>query len=107
MVNYFVCPRLFDTFSSINLDEIDELIKFLSVNYLIIDYNEKIYIACRDIIDFYCDYIRNDKQCDTCFTPNDTINCLDLVCYGFQDCCSKCERIILVFFSDYLCKIEK
>ena len=107
MVNYFVCPCLFDTISAINYNDIDELMKFLSVNYLIIECNRTIYIACRDSIDFYSDYIREDENCDTCFNSDEPISCLDLICYGFEDSCSNCEKIILDFFSDHLCKIEK
>ena len=105
VVNYFVCPRLFDTISEINYDDIDELMKFLSVNYLIIECDRTFYIACKDSIDFYSEYIKED--CDTCFNSDEPISCLDLICYGFEDACSKCEKIILDFFSDHLCKIEK
>ena len=107
VVNYFVCPCLFDTISAIKYDDIDELMKFLRVNYLIIECDRTIYIACRDSIDFYSDYIREDEDCDTCFNSDEPISCLDLICYGFEDSCSNCEKIILDFFSDHLCKIEK
>ena len=107
MVNYFVCPCLFDTISAIKSDDVAELMKFLSVNYLIIECNRAFYIACRDAVDFYSECIRKDEDCDTCFTSDEPISCLDLICYGFEDSCSNCERVILNFFSDYLCKIEK
>ena len=107
MVNYFVCLCLFDTISAIKYDDIDELMKFLSVNYLIIECDRTIYIACRDSIDFYSDYIREDEGCDTCFNSDEPISCLDLICYGFEDSCPNCEKIILDFFSDHLWKIEK
>ena len=104
VVNYFVCPCLFDIVSAINYEDINELMKFLSVNYLIIECNRSFYIACWDSIDFYSDY---NKDCDTCFNSDEPISCLDLICYGFEDACSKCEKIILDFFSDHLSKIEK
>ena len=37
MVTYFVCSCLFDIIIAINCDDIDELMKFLSVNYLIVE----------------------------------------------------------------------
>ena len=104
MVNYFVCPCLFDIVSALNYNDINELMKFLSVNYLILEYDESFYISCKDSIDFYSVY---NKDCDTCSVPTEPISCLDLICYGFEDVCSKCEKIILKCFSDHLSKIEK
>ena len=105
MVTYFVCSCLFDIIIAINCDDIDELMKFLSVNYLIVESDGTFYIACKDSIDFYSEYVKED--CDTCFNSDEPISCLDLICYGFEDSCSLCEKIILDFFSDHLCKIEK
>ena len=104
MVNYFVCPCLFDIVSALNYDDINELMKFLGVNYLILEYDMSFYISCKDSIEFYSEY---NKDCDTCFNSTEPISCLDLICYGFEDVCSKCEKTILKFFSDYLNKIEK
>ena len=104
MVNYFVCSCLFDIVFPLNCNDINELMKFLSVNYLILDYDGSFYISCKDSIDFYSEYI---KDCDTCSHCEEPINCIDLICYGFEDVCSMCEKIILNFFSDYLSKIEK
>ena len=104
MVNYFVCPCLFDIVSALNYDDINELIKFLSVNYLILEYDGTFYLCCKDSIDFYFVY---DKDSDTCSNLNEPISCFDLICYGFEDVCSKCEKSILNFFSDHLSKIEK
>ena len=104
MVNYFVCPCLHDIVYALNYDDINELMKFLSSNYLILEYDRSIYISCKDSIDFYFEY---NKDCDTCSNPTEPVSCLDLICYGFEDVCSKCEKIILNYFSDHLSKIEK
>ena len=74
MVNYFVCPCLFDTTSAINHDDIDQLMKFLSVNYLIIECHRTFYIAFKESIDFYSEYIKED--CDTSFNSDEPISCL-------------------------------
>ena len=104
MVDYFVCPCLFDIVSALNYDDINELIKFLSVNYLILEYERTFYICCKDSIDFYIKY---DTDSDTCSNLDEPISCFDLICYGFEDACSKCEKSILDFFLDHLTKIEK
>ena len=102
MVNYFVCPCLFDTISAINHNDIDELMKFLSVNYLIIECDRTFYIACKDSMDFYSEYILKRIVILLLTQMNQLV-----VCYGFEDACSLCEKIILDFFADHLCKIEK
>ena len=104
MVDYFLCPCLFDIVSALNYGDIDELIKFLSVNYLILEHDRTFYLCCKDSIDFYFEY---DKDSDTCSNLHEPISCFDLICYGFEDVCSKCEKTILDFFSDHLTKIEK
>ena len=104
MVNYLVCPCLFDTIPAINYDDIDELIKFLSVNYLILECDGIFYLCCKDSVEFYIDY---DRNIDSCSNLNEPICCFDLICYGFEDVCSTCEKSILNFFSEHLIKIEK
>ena len=104
VVNYFVCPCLFDTVFALNHNVINELMRFLSVNYLIIEYDGSFYISCKDAIEFYSEY---NKQSDTCSDITEPISCLDLISYGFEDVCSKCEKSILKFFLGHLSKIEK
>ena len=105
VVNYFVCPCLFDIVSALNYDSINELIKFLNVNYLILGHNGSFYLCCKNSVEFYFDY---NKQSDTC-SKSDTelISCLDLISYGFEDVCSKCEKLIFDFFLEHLSLIEK
>ena len=49
MVNYFVCPCIFDVVLISTHKEIDDLIKsnFLNVGYLIFDEESNIYICCK------------------------------------------------------------
>ena len=102
MVDYFVCPCLFDIVSALNYDSINELIKFLSVNYLILEYEMTFYLCCKNSVEFYSDF-----YVDSCSNLIEPISCFDLICYGFEDVCSKCEKSILNFFSEHLIKIEK
>ena len=104
MVNYFACPCLFNIVSALNYNDINELMKFLSVNYLIREYDGSFYLSCKDSIDFYSEY---NKDCDTCSDLTEPISCLDLICYGFEDVCSKCEKLIFDFFLEHLTLIEK
>ena len=105
MVDYFVCSCLFDVVSTLNYDDINELIKFLSVNYLILEHESTFYLCCKDSIDFFIDC--DKESVDSCSNLSEPISCLDLICYGFEDVCSKCEKSILKYFSVYLTKIER
>ena len=104
VVNYFVCPCLFDVVSASNYNDINELIKFLSVNYLMLAHDGTFYICCKNSIEFYSDL---NKESYTCSTVIEPVSCLDLICYGFEDVCSECEKLIFNFFSEHLSKIEK
>ena len=55
MLNYFVCPCIFDIVFVSNPKEIDELIEsgFLEVNFLILRDDSSLYICCKENIAFY------------------------------------------------------
>ena len=105
VLNYLVCPCSFDIVSALNYDEVNELIKFLSVNYLMLELNGSLYLCCKNSVEFYFDY---NKQSGTCSeSDTESISCLDLISYGFEDVCSKCEKLIFDFFLEHLTLIEK
>ena len=109
MVNYFVCPCIFDLFLISTPKEIDDLIKskFLNVSYLIFDEETNIYICCKKNIEFYYDCYSNSGILDTCDDIIESVNCFHLLTYGFENICSKCKKVILKYFLDILIKIQK
>ena len=107
VLNYSVCPCLFDIVFASNYNEINELIKFLSVNFLTILHGVSTYICCKDSIEFYFDYNKQSVNDKTCSTVSEPISCLDLICFGFEDVYLKCEKLILKYFLEHLSKIEK
>ena len=108
-VNYFVCPCLFDIVSSAVTSNYEQINKFLSVNFLIIEYDGSFYLCCKDSIEFYYDCCKKQSDIyETCSSDlTELISCLDLICYGFEDLCPKCEKFILKYFLEHLTKIEK
>ena len=97
MVNYFACPCIFDVVLISTHEEIDDLIKrnFLHVSYLIFDEESNIYICCKKNIEFYCEFYSRSDIFEHCGDITDPINCFDLLCYGFENICSKCKDLIL------------
>lgn len=108
MVNYFVCPCMVDICLVSNCNEINELKKsgFLRVNFLIFEHVDSFYICCKENI-FYVDCHARSDIYETCSDVIEPINCFDLILYGFDNICSKCEKLILKYFLDFLIKIEK
>ena len=119
MVKFFVCSCLYDIarFSNYNddIDKFNDLIEdngLLKKDFLILKENESNYICCKDTIQFCCRYY--PELYETClddrpheYTDMCSVNCLDLLEYGFEVICLNCERIIFNFFLRVLIKIEK
>ena len=109
MLNYFVCPCIFDVVFVSNPKEIDELIEsgFLEVNFLILRDDSSLYISCKENIAFYYERHSRSDIFKTCGDIIDPVNCFDLLSFGFENICSKCKKLILKYFLDILIKIKK
>ena len=109
MVNYFVCPCIFDVVLISTHKEIDDLIKsnFLNVGYLIFDEESNIYICCKKNIEFYYTCYSRSVIFESCGDISDPINCFDLLCYGFENICLEGKKLILKYFLDILIKVQK
>ena len=110
MVNYFVCPCIFDIFLVSNPKEINELVKsnFLDVDYLILlDEESNLYICCKENILFHYDCHSRSDIFKTCGDITDPVNCFDLLSFGFENICSMCKKLILKYFLDLLIKVKK
>ena len=114
----YVCPCLFviARFSNyINIDEFVNVIEdngFLKKDFLILERFESIYVCCKDTIHFCCKYYPElyETCLDDCpneYTDMTSINCLDVMEYGFEDICSHCESIIFNYFFKILIEIKK
>ena len=100
---------MFDVVFASNYKEIDKLIEsdFLRVNFLIFEHVGPFYLCCNKNIVFYSDCYKQSDIYKTCSDETEPINCFDLILYGYEDICSKCEKLILKYFLDFLIKIEK
>ena len=114
MVNYFVCPCIFDIFLVSNPKEINELVKsnFLEVSYLILldaesNMESNLYICCKENIVFHYECHSRSDIFKTCGDISDSVNCFDLLSFGFKNICSKCKKLILKYFLDILIKVKK
>ena len=109
MVNYFVCPCIFDLVLISTHEETYDLIKsnFLNVSYLIFDEESNIYICCKKNIELFYDCYRNSDNFESCDDIIEPINCFDLLRYGFENICLKCRKLILKYFLDILIKVQK
>ena len=109
MVNYFVCPCIFDVVLASTPKEIDDLIKsnFLNVSYLIFDEESNIYICCKKNNEFYYNCFSSSDIFETCGDITDPVNYFDLLSFGFENICSRCKRLILKYFLDILIKVQK
>ena len=106
MVNYFVCPLCLMSFLHQIIRKSLNLLKVaLRVNFLIFEHDGSFYLCCKDNIIFYFDCQSDIYK--TCSDEIEPVNCFDLILYGFEDICSRCEKLILKYFLDFLIKIEK
>lgn len=80
---------------------------FLRVNFLIFEHVDSFYICCKENILFYFDCHTRSDIYKNCSDETEPINCFDLILYGYEDICFKCERLVLKYFLDFLTKIEK
>ena len=75
-------------------------------------HNDVNYVCCKDMIHFlYNCYPEVYENCmDVCsieYADTTSINCLDLFLYGFEAICSKCEKILLTYFLEFLEIVKK
>ena len=118
MVNYFVCSCLFEfaLFSEYNgIDEFIELMEkmnFLKSNILILERIDSFYICCKDniqfMISYYPDFYKKCMEhCPNEYPDPESVNCLDLCEFGFEDFCVSCQEVTIFYFLKILLKIEK
>ena len=109
MLNYFLCPCIFDVVFVSNPKEISQLIEsgFLDANFLILRDDSTVYICCKENIVFYYECHSRSDIYKTCGNVIEPVNCFDLLSFGFENICSKCKKLILKYFLDILIKIKK
>ena len=87
--------------------KIERLIKegFIDLNYLTVLNNECCYICCKNSIDFmfHC-----SRTCDiqyTCANIKEPVCCIDLIEFGGDDLCYKCEKLLCSYFNYILVQV--
>ena len=79
-----------------------EKVDFSKSNILIHEYGDSFYISCKETVQFlYHCYPELYKSCiDEClneYSDPESINCLDLFLYGYEDICENCESVIFSY----------
>ena len=116
MVNYFVCSCLFDFALFSNYNVIDEFVKsmkkmnFLKSNILILEHVDSFYIYCKETVQFLTQYYPDfyEKCMEHCPHENpdpESVNCLDLCEFGFEDLCLSCQEVTISYLLKCLIKI--
>ena len=73
--------------------------------------NDRVFICCLETIDFFIKH--DEKYYDRCmakcyheFVDSNSCNCPDLSCFGFEDFCIECYKIIIDILFKVLNQIE-
>ena len=102
-MKYFVCPCIFEVKLGCGIVKIDRLIEesFIDSNYLAVLNNECCYICCKETIEFLFDYTNSYHVQFTC----GTVCCIDLIAFGSEDLCLKCEEFLCYYFKCVLIEL--
>ena len=111
----FICDCLFDTayYLKNNFDDyIFFQITLIPRPYIFLfDENDRVFIWCKQTIDFLRKY--DEKYYNRCmekcyheFIDPNSCNCLDLLCFGFENFCIECYKITIDILLKVLNQIE-
>ena len=99
------CMCIYDDLFPLNTDQIIDLIvncSLLFAGFMIIESDDEIYISCREIIVFCCEYYSFDESdCPDVIEP-----CLDAISFGSTEICQVCMKSIVKYLSDNLVKVK-
>ena len=101
----FCCICIYDNLLSLNTDEIIDSIancSLLSAGFMIIEFENEIYICCRETMYFCCDYYNFDED----YCPDVVEPCIDSLYFGNIDICDFCISQIIEYLSQSLTKIK-
>ena len=85
---------IYDKLFLLKADEIIDLIancSLLSAGFMVMESDNEIYISCREIIVFCCEYYTfDDSECPDVIEP-----CLEAISFGSTDICQVCMKSIV------------
>ena len=106
-MKYLVCPCVFEAKLGCGVVKIDRLIEegFIDSNYLAVLNNECCYICCKQSIEFLFDCSRTSHIQYSCDSLNESVSCIDLISFGGEDLCGKCEELLCYYFKCILIEL--
>ena len=87
--------------------KIERLIEegFIDLSYLTVLNNECCYICCKNSIEFMFDCSRSRDIQHTCASIKEPVCCIDLIAFGGEDLCYKCEKLLCSYFKYILIQV--
>ena len=106
-MKYFICPYIFESKLGCSFVKISRLIEegFIDSKFLIFLKNDCYYICCKDSIYFRFECSRSEDIRVTCGNIKHPICCIDLIEFGYENVCSKCENLLFCYFTDILIEV--
>ena len=106
-MKYFVCLCMFEAKLGCGIVKIERLIEegFIDLNYLTVLNNECCYICCNNSIEFMFDCSRSRDIQHTCANIKEPVCCIDLIAFGGEDLCYKCEKLLSSYFKYILIQV--
>ena len=107
-MKYFICPCIFESKLGCSFVKISRLIEdgFIDFKFLIFLKNDCYYICCKDSIYFRFECSRSEDIRATCANIKFPICCIDLIEFGYENVCCKCENLLFCYFTDILTEVE-
>lgn len=106
-MKYFICPCIFESKLGCSFVKISRLVEdgFIDSKFLIFLKNDCYYICCKDSIYFRFECSRKEDIRLTCGNIKYPICCIDLIEFGCENVCCKCENLLFRYFTDILIEI--
>ena len=117
MMTFFACSCLFDfvivlksKFTINDFIDLAEQNGVMRLNILTFLVDTTYYICCKETIKFLIEYYPDfyEKCMEHCpreYPDPESVNCLDLCEFGFEDFCFSCQKITISFLLKCLIKI--
>ena len=103
-MKYFICQCIFESKLGCGFVDIHRLIEdgFIDHRFMLFLKNDCYWICCKDTINFLFECNRERDIRNTCGTIKFPINCIDLLEFGYEYLCSRCESLLFFYFRDIL-----
>ena len=107
-MKYFIRPCVFESKLGCGFLKVPRLIEegFIDFNFIIFLKNDCYYICCKESIYFRFECSRSNDIEATCGNIECLVSCIDLIEFGYENVCSKCEKLLFCFFVNILVELE-